>query len=114
MNDISLAEFEAVGGKPSGSFGSSYTEIWELLEKLENLPAPGQYFNKKLQDLTFKLENKIAAYLKKGGHSGKTITPKKSKEIQAVTELNVLMNDQVQKAKIGQLLDKMATNPLPL
>jgi hypothetical protein len=114
MRFVDVSELVATGGAPSNSWGSGYSEIYKLLQKLDSLEESGWYLNKKRQDATFKLETKITEYVAKGRLSRNVLTPKKRSEIQAVAELAELMKPQVETAKVCQLLDRMATDAMLL
>jgi hypothetical protein len=105
---MTSTKFKELGGKPSGKWNSSYSEICKLLDVVENLDIPLSYLDKKQRDARRKLNNKLARF-HPNDHGN---VEKKKKEINAVRTFQRGMDGGRMEdlAKVSELLDKMANN----
>lgn len=118
---MSRSQVEAIGGPPSAKLFSTYTDICNLLTRIDDLPhSPGAfsggYYTRTEEQLVAKLKSKVDEF-KNSRHTHATgieAQAKKKRETQAVDALDNSMQDEVLYARISKLLNDNAGSSIPL
>ncbi len=112
MHEDLVSEFGSGGGRPSGSSRSTYTSICTTLaayevttrkKKAENYITPAG------EALLVKLEGLLREFLDVRHPGGSKMDSKKTKEVDAVTELRAALVDLEPVRKVSKLLNTYAT-----
>jgi len=109
---MNLTDFKLLGGEPSGKFGSNYSSICKLVQKVDDLDISQSYLEKKQRDARRNLYEALARFHPNDDGAAE----KKTKEIAAARKLKTEMDNesQMDRVKVSELLDKMANDPMPL
>lgn len=103
--------FVGIGQAPSGSFFSTYTDICNLLERLDDLPTNlgvgrGNFYTRAEAELVIKLKSKIDDF-QRSRHRHATGTAgvqKKADETRAVAALAASMEDELAFARFSKII----------
>jgi hypothetical protein len=113
-------DVELIGDAPSNRFFSTYTDICNLLTRIENFPNSirelSNYYTPGEEQLITKLKAKIDEF-KRSPHSHATSSGaqlKKQKEIKAVNDLETSMQNDLLYAQISKVLNDNAESPIAL
>jgi hypothetical protein len=110
---MSPDDLKGHGGAPSGKWGSNYTKVCRLLKTVDDMDVPKSYLDKKQREARRALYAAVSGF---HPNEPATAVDKKGQEILAVRKLKAEMDteNQMDRAKVSELLDKMATDGMPL
>lgn len=120
VNMMTRKQVELIGDPPSNSFRSKYTDICNLVTRIENSPNDfggfSNFFTPTEQQLVFALKAKIDEFQASSHARATSVTElaKKDKEKRAVAQLAASMEDDISFAKLSKVLTDNANSPIPL